>query len=157
MSWCATALRSNLCTNYHLIAQLAKMTSLLNTFSMLIQVCAITWVVYSMCVQYMANFHRNACKLPLYLFVKTRRGTKVVLGTIDMFPLQLLFPSCLNITFWPASHHSWPQQPTSWTSNQNMAQAWVFFWTDYVLLCMQRCTSVFSFLSWQNQPQPVVC
>jgi len=31
--------------------------------SVLIQVCAITWVVYTMCVQYMEEVHRNACKL----------------------------------------------------------------------------------------------
>jgi len=35
---------------YHWIAQMAKMESLLNTYPMLIQVCATTCVVYSMCV-----------------------------------------------------------------------------------------------------------
>jgi len=50
-----------------------KMASLLNTFSMLIQVCATTvWVVYSisMCVQCMEKFLRNACKHSLYIFAK---------------------------------------------------------------------------------------
>jgi len=36
-----------------------------------------------------------------------------MLGTVDLSPLQISSPSCLNITFCPASHHFWPQQTTS--------------------------------------------
>jgi len=54
-------------------------------------------------------------------------GTYVMLGTIDLFPLQLSCPSYLNITFFPASHHFWPQQITSLAASQNMAQTCAFF------------------------------
>ena len=37
-----------------------------------------------------------------------------MLVTMDLFPLQILSPSCLNITCCPASHHFWPKQ----TDNQ---------------------------------------
>jgi len=43
-----------------------------------------------------------------------------MLGTIDLFPLQLSSPSFSNITFCPASHHFWPQQTISLASSQNM-------------------------------------
>jgi len=38
----------------------------------------------------MEKFHRNACKLSMYLFVKTRMGHKVMLRTIDHVSLATI-------------------------------------------------------------------
>ena len=54
--------------------------------------------------------------------------TLVMLETINLFLLQISSPSCLNITFCPAtSHHFWPQRTTSSASSQNMALTCVLF------------------------------
>jgi len=81
--------------------------------------------------------------VPNYLFSKTKMGTYVILGTMDLSPLQLSSPSCLNIIFCLVSHHRCPQQTTSLASSQNMALTCVFLLEHTVLYYVNKNTSVF--------------
>jgi len=65
--------------------------------------------------------YRISRKLSFYQFVKTRSVTWVMLGTKDLSLLQLSSPSCLNITFFPASQRFWQKRTTSLFSRHKLA------------------------------------
>ena len=44
--------------------------------------------------------------------------------------MQSSSTNCLNIAFCPSSHNLWPQQTTSLVSSQNIALAWVYFYSN---------------------------
>jgi len=92
----------------------------------------------------MEKFHRNACKLLLYLSAKTRMGISVMLGTIDLFLLQLSSPNCRNITFCPVFYHLWPSQATSFVSNHNIALTCPYFHSNRLCHTTETSTPVFA-------------
>jgi len=141
----ARASRLNLCcANHHWIAQLTKMASLLNTFSMLIQVCATTWVpsLFNVCLMH-GNIPQECMQAVIVPICKNKKGNIRDAGNYRPVSLETIISKLFEHYILSCISPLGPQQTISLASSQNMARICAFF---YVLLCKQRYTSVFSFL-----------
>jgi len=108
---------------------LIKMKFLLSALTMLIPVCDVILITYSICVC-MAKFRNNARKL---LSSKTR-----MVMLFNYRPVSLasnLPPNHLNITFYPTFHHLLPILLTTNLALNKCIELTSVFFTNCIFLC----------------------